>query len=362
MDRKKKKLTAACAAALLGMILFTACGTDTEEENTAVDSTEEEKTSVDNTGKESTTVDDTEEIQDNIENSVFEELAECGTFTFSSGAGAWSTELNILEDGSFSGMYHDSEAGATGDGYPNGTIYICSFSGKFTTPEQIDEYTWKTTIESISCEEENGKEELADDMKYIYSEPYGLTDAEDIYIYKKGIPVSTLPEGYCSWIYNIDDYQTLPFYGIYNEKGEAGFYNWEEDAGSSDDSKVVSADNPALLTVNGLKETEEKASEIEQKMETDASLMQLDLNEMSKELYTLWDDQLNVLWKQLKETLDTETMSSLTANEKEWIQEKERKIQKAGEAYSGGSLQEQVMNQEGADLTKTRVYELADYL
>ena len=49
-----------------------------------------------------------------------------------SGASAWSTELYLQSDGSFSGYYHDSDMGATGDAYPNGTLYESSFSGSFS--------------------------------------------------------------------------------------------------------------------------------------------------------------------------------------------------------------------------------------
>lgn len=360
MKNKKRKL---CMAAVLGMALLTACGKDTaaEVESTSESSAPEAGTAEDSTAEDVSVGNSAADVQEDSGNAVFEELAKWN-FTYSSGAGAWSTELKIAEDGSFTGLYHDSEAGSTGTDYPGGTVYICNFSGQFTTPEQVDEYTWKTTIASIRTEEESGKEELADDMKYIYSEPLGLTDAEDIYIYKKGTPISALPEEYCSWVYDIDSYQTLPFYGIFNEKDGAGFCSWEDDESSLDDSTEVSTDSEALSRVDGLEETEKKASEIQQKMETDDSLTQLDYNKMSSELYKLWDDQLNALWKQLKTVLDEDTMTTLTADEKEWIQEKDRKIQEAGADYTGGSLQEEVMNQTGADLTRARVYELAGYL
>ena len=175
-----------------------------------------------------------------------------------------------------------------------------------------------------------------------------------------------MPEEYCTWIYDIDTYETLPFYGIYNEKDGAGFYGWsmeeEEELSDSTDSSTESLQSAVAAKINGLEETEQKASEIQQKMETDESLTQTDYNELSRELYTLWDEQLNTFWKQLKTLLDEDTMNNLTAEEKEWIQEKDRKIQEAGADYVGGSLQEEVMNQTGADLTKARVYELAGYL
>ena len=41
---------------------------------------------------------------------------------FSSGAGGWSTELKVADDGTFTGAYHDSEMELTGENYPNGTV------------------------------------------------------------------------------------------------------------------------------------------------------------------------------------------------------------------------------------------------
>ena len=38
------------------------------------------------------------------------------SFVFSSGAGAWFTQLDMHADGSFEGQYHDSDMGLTGEG------------------------------------------------------------------------------------------------------------------------------------------------------------------------------------------------------------------------------------------------------
>lgn len=56
-------------------------------------------------------------------------------YGFSSGAGAWGTYFYLEKDGTFTGRFHDSEMGETGDGYPNGTVYISEFSGKFSAPQ-----------------------------------------------------------------------------------------------------------------------------------------------------------------------------------------------------------------------------------
>ena len=86
------------------------------------------------------------------------------------------------------------------------------------------------------------------------------------------------------------------------------------------------------------------------------------MNQLSSELYTLWDNELNSVWKQLKSTLDSNTMKKITADEKTWIKDKENQMKKAGEAYSNGSMKTMVMNNKGAELTRARVYELAEYL
>lgn len=44
-------------------------------------------------------------------------------------AGAWSTELVVSPDGSFTGYYHDTDMGDSGADYLNGTRYECDFSG-----------------------------------------------------------------------------------------------------------------------------------------------------------------------------------------------------------------------------------------
>ena len=54
------------------------------------------------------------------------------SFRFASGAGGWSTELEVAADGSFIGMYLDSDNDAT---------YICHFSGNFSQPVKVDDLT-----------------------------------------------------------------------------------------------------------------------------------------------------------------------------------------------------------------------------
>ena len=376
---KKRLVTIIGMAAVLGMVGVAGCGTknstgnetalqkDATDTNSAKEENNSAKTSESSKTAENTSdIDGQADTKNVAENAIFEELSKY-SFTFESGAGAWSTELSVKKDGSFSGMYHDSDMGDTGKNYENGTIYTCKFSGKFASVQKVNDYTYKTSIKEISTEQENGKEEILDGTRYVYSTPYGLDDAKDIYIYVKGATVSNLPEGYLSWVNDaINGSKTLPFYGIYNENAETGFSGWtdseQSDKGSSDASSGSSDKQEVSDAIaEEISDVEEKASELEVELE-DALLSASEQKNVSKELYTLWDDELNSVWKQLKKTLDSDTMSTLTKKEKTWIKDKESQVEEAGKSYEDSNKKEAAQNQKGAELTKARVYELIEYL
>lgn len=110
-----------------------------------------------------------------------------------------------------------------------------------------------------------------------------------------------------------------------------------------------------------LTQIEETAQELQNKLQND-SLSNSEMLQVSAELYELWDDELNMLWARLKNTLDSDSMDRLTKEERAWIKEKEQKIKEAGSELESASEQSLVENTEGADLTRERVYELAEYL
>ena len=156
------------------------------------------------------------------------------SFSFGSGAGGWSTELEVAEDGSFTGVHHDSDMGVTGENYPNGTVYTCHFHGQFSQPEQVDDLTYTMRLEWIEAEEVEGEETFADGVRYVGSYPYGLDGADEIQIYLPGSKRQDLPESFVSWTWAWDPWDTedelsqngedeLTRYGLYNVAGEQGF-------------------------------------------------------------------------------------------------------------------------------------------
>ena len=149
-------------------------------------------------------------------------------FTFASGAGGWGTSLNVDSDGSFTVGYHDSEMGDTGPGYPNGSVYVSNATGKFKNITKIDEYTYKMELDYYETEQEVDTEEIKDEIRYVYAEPYGIEGGNVFYLYLPGKPISELSEGFLSWSYgvigDISGESTLSCYGIYNEAMDEGFY------------------------------------------------------------------------------------------------------------------------------------------
>ncbi len=174
-----------------------------------------------------------EEVTEESDTLTFSDLPR--NFTFTSGAGGWSTDIEINEDGSFAGTYHDSDMGDTGEGYPNGTLYICSFSGKFSDPLPTDKknvYSMKL-LELINDDADKvGTREIADDMMYIYSEPYGFDDADVFLVYLPGASLADMTEECRSWIF-LDDsvFKEVPdgYYVLYNAGGEEAFTAEEGD-------------------------------------------------------------------------------------------------------------------------------------
>jgi len=145
-------------------------------------------------------------------------------FEFSSGAGGWATIVVIQPDGTFAGNYHDSELGSMGDDYPDGTVYICEFSGKFTELTQVGYCEYSMKLESLTQEGIFEEEEIIDGVKYITSYPYGFDDAEEFRLYLPGKAANEIPELNNWAAYGIDpEIEYIDFYGLYNINGQQGF-------------------------------------------------------------------------------------------------------------------------------------------
>ncbi len=147
-------------------------------------------------------------------------------FYFSSGAGAWGTELWLNEDGTFTGYFRDTNMGETGEGYPHGTAYVCSFSGKFGSSEKLDEYSYSVKLEELTLDRPEGEEWIEEEMRYISATPYGLEGGEDFVFYLPDTPITMLSEDQLLWWPGryYGEYNTLNGYALYNLADDSGFF------------------------------------------------------------------------------------------------------------------------------------------
>ena len=137
-------------------------------------------------------------------------------FVFSSGSGGWGSSLSIGPNGTFSGDYHDSDMGSTGPGYPGGTISESKVSGQFTRAHQVSPTLYEVYLENLQYEKPVGSSEIKDNVKYEYTEAYGISKNTRMAIYLPGTQISALPEEFR--VYSggriPEGSQTLPVYVI----------------------------------------------------------------------------------------------------------------------------------------------------
>jgi len=285
-------------------------------------------------------------VAESGETIAFEELKYI-EFRFNSGAGAWGTVLRIQPDGSFAGNYRDSDMGDVDGDYPNGTVYLSEFSGRFSQPEGINDYTYALKMEDLQYARDPGTEEIREGTHYCYSAAYGLDGTEELLLYLPGAPLEELTEAYRYWcnatLYGYEGTQ-LPHYGLYNPAQEQGFY-------SVDILENVRED---------VRRAEEADAGLDVWLET--NITQADMNLAAQDRYQIWNGVLNSLWAVLKDVLAKEEMDPLTQEQLAWIRDKEAAVEAAGAEVEGGSVYPAVVNGTAALLTRERVYELLEYL
>lgn len=153
------------------------------------------------------------------------------TFVFSSGAGAWSTQISIKADGTFTGHYEDADAGDAGDGYDS-TVYQCDFSGRFTPPVEQKPHIYSMELEFIHLYDTPGNEVIRDQVRYVSTDPYGLDNAQEVMLYCPGAKLADLPEYFLLWTNQgpkeeVSPEDTLSFYGLYNVNESEGFAGYD---------------------------------------------------------------------------------------------------------------------------------------
>ena len=267
-------------------------------------------------------------------------------FYFSSGAGGWRTVLHIDGYGDFSGTYSDSDMGGSGEDGIWGIQHRCDFTGQFTQPVRVNDYTYSVRIDEIAYEKEAGTEEVIDGTHYYYTDPYGLEDAEDILIYLPGAPLGQLPQEFRSWVgYSENTRDELPFYALNNAVHQQGFSSYDRLESIRD----------------SLEWMEDSSASIKTEL-TGGTLTQAEQEEWADSLAELWGGALDDLWGCLEQRLDPAELEPLTAEQEAWAAWKEEQVTQAGAGPHEGYPQAVAEDVAAAELTRDRVYELLDWL
>ena len=111
------------------------------------------------------------------------------------------------------------------------------------------------------------------------------------------------------------------------------------------------------MEING---AEEQTAALNRRMQ--AAQTQTDLNQLAGQKFQVWDNELNSVWKRLEGTLSKDAMERLRAEERTWIAQKEKAMQQEAAAYGSGSMASMAYAEKGTELTRARVYVLAEYL
>ncbi len=269
-------------------------------------------------------------------------------FEFSSGAGGWSEAFTIEKDGYFTGNYHDSDMGDTGEGYSQGTFYSSAYSGHFTELTKINEYTYQMKLADISYKEKESKEEIIDNTRYIYTESYCLGGTDTFTIYLPGTPLSEISQEAYSWLSMMNESdQELTMMAIVDETNGYGIYSYER----------LTPWEDAQMTFNSYKESYDY---YQQKLSEAGTT--LEMVECTGTMYELSDDCLNYIWNLIRYNVKEDKYQEILTEQRKWIADKETKAKEASAAYEGGSFATVSYNETLASLTIERCEVLLKYL
>lgn len=142
---------------------------------------------------------------DNSTNAIYADFA--GSYLFSSGAGGWSTSMDLKADGTVKGVFTAQERSMISKDY-NFIQYYSEFSGKCSGVEKVDDCTYTFTISDIKYSKDPGTEEIltlnGEKTKRVYSIARGVEDGVNtVYAYTADTSVSKLSKSFVTDINNM---------------------------------------------------------------------------------------------------------------------------------------------------------------
>ena len=124
-----------------------------------------------------------------------------------------------------------------GDDYPNGTVEICEFSGRFASPMKVDDYTYTMLFKGLELARDVDDEWIEDGIRYHVTLPYGLEKGTDFILYLPGKATASIPQECIEWVampraWGENIPANLPCYVLYNVT-EGYAFSAEPEAGTA---------------------------------------------------------------------------------------------------------------------------------
>ena len=135
--------------------------------------------------------------------------------------------MKIKANGTYTGEYYDADMGDVGEDYPNGTVYIGTYSGKLGNVRKYNKYLYKVKVIRQKMDDRPA-EEIIDGVRYV-STGGGLPAGEDVFVCVPGTPFSQIPEEAQMWFTGPTgnwDMTETESYGIFTQDGSCGFIHW----------------------------------------------------------------------------------------------------------------------------------------
>ena len=175
-------------------------------------------------------------------------------WSFCSGVGGWSTDMRLLPDGSFTGDFHDGEMGETGEDYPMGTVYYCTFYGRLSPVARVDENTWKVKVDFVKLKETPDTATIEDGIRYVTVDSvYGLAEGDEMLLYAPGTSLDVFTDSMKMWahVFDLQDKPvTMQDWFLYSPANDTGFVGYIPTPEADDVSLGIPWEN---LTADQLK-------------------------------------------------------------------------------------------------------------
>ena len=143
--------------------------------------------------------------------------------------------------------------GDIGEGYPNGTIYGCTFNGQLSLGEKISDTAYNVKIDSCKQDEGQVAEAIEDEVRYVTADPVGVKEGMEMVLYLPGQKVEEIPEALRFWLHleeGPEAAEELTFYALCSEQEDVGFVGSEKMTGIANPWEET--DEAGFLEATGL--------------------------------------------------------------------------------------------------------------